>query len=471
MTAPIRPTPSLPPLDCSTVVVSVEDLPPPQSPVSTSSAAASSSPDFDPADADREFSDVSSLRSYELNSDDDDTLLDGDQVRGLRSSAWMTVESRTSSLSHDSTTRSSGLSEISSVSTTSASDTHVDDASSLTDDDVDSEGEADYGRAQEDSLGGSYADLEPSLHSDPTVSNSTVSYERTVDAFPSTPESPVDPLGTHFDSQYQLEFPDPANVSSSFSSSFASLPFTDPDRAEFASGEFRTGSVDGIDSLYGNQSTFDDPRNDARSLTDAASFLTEATYGSATTPTASVHVPKVVVDGQTCLAQTTGRFFNSPESTPREDKVQLKLPRRVLVVVHTPAAPTLEQHRQIWGKVRVGLILALDNDGRYLVRDLEEGVFEILRRMDEGDVRAAEKVSPFQDVVTTVTMSALKDQASVKEKVSCFLISIWCSRSAILTLSGFSHSPSTVLASRPRRPWSSTSSSCHPRMTLSLSLF
>lgn len=79
---------------------------------------------------------------------------------------------------------------------------------------------------------------------------------------------------------------------------------------------------------------------------------------------------------------------------------------------------TLEQHRQIWGKVRVGLILALDKDGRYLVRDPEKGVFEVLRRLDEDDVRAAEKVSPFQDVVMTVTMNALKDQASVKEKVN-----------------------------------------------------
>lgn len=420
MTAPICPTPSIPPLDCSTVVISVEDLPPPQSPVSTSSAAASSSPDFDPADADREFSDVSSLRSYELNSDDDDTLLDDEQVRGLRSSAWMTVESRTSSHSHDSTTRSSGLSEISSVSTSSASDIHVDDASSLIDDDVDSDGEANYGRTEEDSLGGSYADLEPSLHSDPTVSSSTVSHGRTVDPFPSTSGSPVDPLGTLVDSQYQLEFPDPANVSSSFSfsSSFASLPFTDPDRTESTSGEFQTGSVDGLDSLYDSQSTFDNPRNDARSLTDTASFLTEATYGSATTPTASVHVPKAVVDGQTRSAQTTGKLSRSPGSTPREDKVQLKLPRRVRVVVHAPAVLTLEQHRQIWGKVRVGLILALDKDGRYLVRDPEKGVFEVLRRLDEDDVRAAEKVSPFQDVVMTVTMNALKDQASVKEKVN-----------------------------------------------------
>lgn len=299
----------------------------------------------DDGDGERAFSDVSSLRSYdlELSSEDEDGRSDRQQQLKLTvttAAEWLTIDSGggnqrgslheqlllpVGSTSTWSSRSSDVEGSISSLSATTPSDTSgtLDRLSSLASDDgstldqgipqptptataaraTNHTTEADGEEGESGSLGGSYADLEPSLYSDSTVSSSAVSRDgatgrRSISPPRSLIAKPGDGKNANEDDEddeddeagrCELDFPDPANVSSSFTTSVGGGVPLRPTIQTFRSAAIAgIGSKTSLDIIGGG---VNDTAATAGLLSFAMSghnsFVSDATWGSFDTPTAS----------------------------------------------------------------------------------------------------------------------------------------------------------------------------------------
>jgi len=393
-----------------------------------SSAGSSNS---DSADAEQAFSDVSSLRSYELEGGSEaDDIDDNDPHGGRPSSAWLAIgRSATNSDSTDSSIAgrlpsqmasgtdgdgdgdgaaswSSHSSEDGSISVSVSSVSGTASFSSSACGQPlrlhESESESESGSDDEltkaalegvddevDSLGGSYADLEPSLYSDPTLSSSRHSRALSAYILPSSlSSSPAAATARdRLEGQAcELDFPDPANVSSSFTSSMAC---PGPGRRSTSANEYahveqeqqgfrpvggggnkKHGRQLGLSSSSSSSDTqpgfpariSGQPRNDVAAAAGLLSFaqsghnsyISDATWGSFDTPTASGLLgPSATTRSAASIKEASDEKTSKVASDTVKARLLDRLPKRIRIILLGPRPTSSSRARLVRSLLRL----------------------------------------------------------------------------------------------------------------------